>query len=84
MMILTIDREVYGMDRSICPLCGQPNDCYMENGKDPRNCWCKDVTFPEGLLLLVPEEARRQACICRSCAEKYREKGAAFLTEASR
>ncbi len=59
------------MDRSICPLCGEPNDCFAENGKDPKNCWCLDVTFPEGLLLLVPEESSRQACICKSCVEKY-------------
>lgn len=71
------------MDRAICPLCGEPNDCYMENGKDPSSCWCKDVTFPEGLLLLVPEESKRQACICRSCVEKYGENGEAFLAERS-
>ena len=59
------------MDRSICPLCGMPNDCHMENGKDPANCWCKDTLFPEGLLLMVPEKKKRNACICRSCVEKY-------------
>lgn len=69
------------MNRSICPLCGEPNDCYMENGKDPSICWCKGVTFPDELLLLVPEESIRQACICRSCVEKYGEKRETFVSE---
>jgi len=55
----------------------------MENGKDPNSCWCKDVIFPEGLLLLVPEESKRQACICRSCVEKYGESGETFQSELS-
>lgn len=71
------------MDRSICPLCGKPNDCYMENEKDPSDCWCNNVTFPEGLLLLVPKESKRQACICRACVEKFGEKQETFLSELS-
>lgn len=59
------------MDRSICPLCGMPNDCHMENGKDPSVCWCKDTHFPEELILMVPEQLKRNACICRNCVEKY-------------
>jgi len=43
----------------------------MENGKDPSVCWCKDIQFPEELILMVPEELKRNACICRSCVENY-------------
>jgi len=37
-----------------------------------------DVTVPQGLIDLVPPELQRQACICRSCIEKYNENPADF------
>ncbi|WP_438447168.1 cysteine-rich CWC family protein [Gorillibacterium sp. sgz5001074] len=58
---------------SICPLCGGDNACAAQAGLDPRSCWCMKAGFPPGLLERVPPELRRQACICRSCLERYRE-----------
>jgi hypothetical protein len=61
------------MNKSICPLCGKPNDCYMENSKDPKDCWCKDVIIPKGIFALVPDEALNKACICKACILKFKE-----------
>lgn len=56
----------------------------MVTGKDPADCWCTKVEFPEGLLLLVPEEARNLACVCEDCVKKYREEGEAMLLSPER
>ena len=60
-------------DPSRCPLCGQPNQCAMEvelaSGRPQPPCWCTQVDFTPELLDRVPASARRQACICRACAE---------------
>ncbi len=45
----------------------------MENSRDPKDCWCKDVIIPKGMFELVPEEALHQACICQACIRKYTE-----------
>lgn len=62
------------VDPSRCPLCGEPNRCAMEvereTGQKQPPCWCTQVDFSEDLLARVPTEAKRQACICRACAEK--------------
>jgi len=64
-------QEENNLDKKICPLCGKPNDCHMENGKDPSTCWCNEVKMPEGIFELLPEGAQRKACICRSCVESF-------------
>jgi hypothetical protein len=33
-------------------------------------CWCTQVDFSVDLFERVPANARRLACVCRSCAEK--------------
>jgi len=37
-------------------------------------CWCTKRSIPEGLLLLLPEEAKGLACICEACVRAYEEK----------
>lgn len=54
------------IDKGICPICGKDNQC--QNSVD---CWCYNVTIPEGLLRLVPEEKRGQSCICKACIDRY-------------
>lgn len=61
------------VEESRCPLCQQANRCAMvqaqREGRDPpADCWCVHVTFGVELLARVPEQARRQACICHVCA----------------
>lgn len=72
------------MNAGICPICQKENHCHMVTGKDPAGCWCTKVEFPEGLLLLVPEEARNLACVCEDCVKKYREEGEAMLLSPER
>ncbi len=55
-------------NEALCPLCHKENGC-MAGGLE--RCWCHDVTVPQALLDLVPEPLRNQACICRSCIEKF-------------
>jgi hypothetical protein len=55
-------------DASVCPLCGQPNDCQlctMDAYKGP--CWCAKMTIPSELIEQVPVELKNKACICREC-----------------
>ncbi len=66
------------MDTTLCPLCKQSNGCMMHTGE---HCWCLDVTVPQGLIDLVPQELQRRACICRTCIEKYNTDPVAFTAE---
>jgi hypothetical protein len=56
---------------SLCPLCGQPNDCAMAADPNATVCWCEDLEFPQELLDQVPENAQRKTCICRNCLENF-------------
>ena len=60
------------IDTSLCPLCGQGNQCANEaeraTGVPQGPCWCTTAVFTPELLAQVPVEAQRLACICASCA----------------
>ncbi|WP_201356374.1 cysteine-rich CWC family protein [Amphritea japonica] len=57
------------IDPNLCPICQQDNRCgnIASCGAD-ESCWCSEITFPEGVLNQVPDEAKGMACICKSCA----------------
>ena len=61
-------------DASLCPLCGQPNQCAMEaqrvTGQEQALCWCTQVTFSQGLLDSIPATGQHLACVCATCAAK--------------
>ncbi len=64
------------VDPLVCPICGNPNACVNLSTKDKnKSCWCNDpsIQFPDELLAMVPLEARRKACICKSCVMKFHE-----------
>ena len=61
------------IDTTICPLCGEPNQCAMMANPKATECWCESVIFPEELLAKVPKDAARKACICQACFEKFQE-----------
>lgn len=63
------------IDPKKCPLCGQSNDCGVNEGAD---CWCRAETFTEALLSNIPVEHSRQTCICQHCVKKF-----AFSVQAS-
>ena len=56
---------------SICPLCSGPNQCALAANLSAAECWCDEVEFPEELLALVPNAARRKICICQQCLRNY-------------
>ncbi len=62
------------LNATLCPLCGQANQCAMElekaTGQAQPPCWCTlpSVSFSEELLARLPPEARHKACICARCA----------------
>ncbi len=44
-------------------------------GKNERKqqapCWCVGITIPQGLLALVPDNAKDKHCICMACIEAF-------------
>lgn len=63
--------ETFPILPSICPLCGQPNQCAMEQRQGdaaPVPCWCTRSVFTSELLQRIPEAAQGVACVCQGCA----------------
>ncbi|HSW17451.1 MAG TPA: cysteine-rich CWC family protein [Ramlibacter sp.] len=64
------------VDPNLCPLCGSPNTCAMEqereSGQKQPPCWCTTVDFSVEVLSRVPPQAQLRACICRACAQAER------------
>ena len=54
------------VNEMLCPLCGKPNQC-MAHSETP--CWCNQVTIPEALIAIVPQQTKGKACICQSCIQ---------------
>jgi Cysteine-rich CWC len=64
---------------SICPLCGQANDCAMvEDPEGHRSCWCMSATFTQTARRRL-QALDEQVCICARCASQSGD--SAFLTE---
>ena len=61
------------VDATLCPLCGQGNQCTMEvakaSGQPQPPCWCTTTSFNAALLARVPADRKGQACICARCAQ---------------
>ena len=57
---------------TLCPLCGQLNNCAMEieksTGQKQEPCWCVSEEFPKELLTQLPKDA--VGCICNQCVLK--------------
>ncbi len=64
------------LNKSLCPLCGNINQCAMEieklTGAKQAACWCVGIDFSADLLSQLPASAQGQACICAVCAAKGR------------
>ena len=46
---------------TVCPLCGDTNECGVAAGKS--TCWCFATAIPAEVLARVPVEQRNRACI---------------------
>jgi hypothetical protein len=53
---------------TICPLCGESNNCGVAAGLS--SCWCMSERVPEAVLAQIPDEARDRFCVCKACAAK--------------
>jgi hypothetical protein len=65
-------------DAHLCPLCAERNACARAAG-DGDACWCFETRVPRALLALVPEEARGERCICRTCIGVHAREPRALL-----
>ena len=54
-------------DTSVCPLCGQPNQCAIAAGRPAESCWCMSEPVSRDALERLPDEQRGQSCICPAC-----------------
>ena len=75
------------MTEIICPLCKKANHCAMarssiaksamdeklapEKQKLQAPCWCVDITIPQDLLAVVPDNAKDKHCICMACIQAF-------------
>ena len=57
------------LDTSLCPLCGQANQCAISAGLPPESCWCMQTTVSQQALARLPSKARGKRCICPACAQ---------------
>jgi len=55
-----------------CALCGGPNQCALAADPSAEACWCDAVEFPEELLALVRDAAKRKVCICQECLANFK------------
>jgi hypothetical protein len=53
-------------DQSHCPHSGKANECGMENGQ--KTCWCFSDEIPAEVIEREPPAARKNACVCQTCA----------------
>lgn len=58
---------------TICPICGNQNNCGYLLNKLATPCWCSKEFFPKKIINRIPVEQRNKACICRSCFERFAE-----------
>jgi hypothetical protein len=63
------------VDASVCPVCGEPNQCAMAADPGASDCWCFTAQLSDQALAAVPEEARGLVCICPRCAGQARPAG---------
>lgn len=61
------------MKDTICPICGEPNNCAIANGLNPEECWCMKVNFPKEIFDKIPKDKKNKACVCKKCLEKIKE-----------
>ena len=52
---------------SVCPLCGQSNECAIAAGRPAESCWCMTQAINPAALAALPQEGRGKVCICAAC-----------------
>ncbi|MBP3981784.1 cysteine-rich CWC family protein [Acidovorax sp. JG5] len=62
------------LDTSVCPLCGQGNQCAVAAGQAVDACWCMSAQISAAALTAVPGALRGRACICPTCGASAPQK----------
>jgi len=52
---------------TICPACGNANDCQMASDK---KCWCFDVSVDKFKLEQALKDKSKDQCLCKNCLKK--------------
>jgi hypothetical protein len=60
------------INRRVCPICGNDNDCAHEQGLPDGACWCSHIAVPKELMARIPDNLKGKACICRNCILDFR------------
>jgi hypothetical protein len=55
-------------DATLCPSCGEANDCAIAAGRSAESCWCMSVNIDQQVIATLPEGAQGKVCICLRCA----------------
>lgn len=58
------------LDTTTCPLCQKLNFCDVNNAN---GCWCMSTKVPQALIDKVPEQLKKESCICNDCIDKYHQ-----------
>lgn len=69
------------LDSKVCPLCFGENRCGVDTLE---SCWCFDISIPKGLLELLPESMRNQACVCEQCVRDFIRDSESFKIQLKR
>ena len=51
---------------SLCPRCGLPNKCAMEEGKSIHACWCSGEK-------IIDKHLDYEGCLCKTCLREIAE-----------
>lgn len=60
------------VNKNICPICGNQNNCGYVNGLSHEGCWCEKVEVPKELRDKIPEHLKGKACICKACVMEFK------------
>ena len=52
-------------NKTTCPICGRPNNCAIENGKDISKCWCTKIKLNKKIDI-----KKYDSCICEECFKR--------------
>ncbi len=65
------------VDRSICVICGEANDCALarEGEASKQSCWCVGKAFPAALRERATARDGGESCICRRCLDSSQLEG---------
>lgn len=59
------------MLRTICPICGEKNNCSLLKNESIEKCWCNKVVINKQIFESISEKNREKSCVCQNCVALY-------------